>query len=188
MTDELEKRVEKYCLPEKTIISQNGEIVRVKDIVFLTIEGKTVVAVTENNNKYNLVQNLAFVEKEFAGYFLRVHRSYLAAFDRIKVVYERYPEEDEPESVSRDKGGAADECELALRGTETRIPVTNTYSGVLKKALGVSTLHHLVPEHPDDKKLRKLGIIDFAWRELFKLDPKDKELVDRVQKFKKQGK
>jgi len=47
----------------------------------------------------------------------------------------------------------------------------------LKKALGVSTLHHLVPEHPDDKKLRKLGIIDFAWRELFKLDPKDTAAV-----------
>ena len=173
MTEDLYKRVEKYYLPERTIISQDGEVVRVKDIVFLTIEGKDSVAVSCNNQKYKLVQPLSFYEKEFAGYFLRVHRSFLAAFDRIRVVYERYPEEEEPESVSRVKGGAADECELALRGTETRIPVTNTYSGILKKALGVSTLHHLVPEHPDDKKLRRLGIIDFAWRELFKLDPKD---------------
>ena len=177
MTEDLYKRVEKYYLPERTIISQDGEVVRVKDIVFLTIEGKDSLAVACNDKKYKLVQPLSFYEKEFAGYFLRVHRSFLASFDRIRVVYERYPEEDEPESVSRNKGGAADECELALRGTETRIPVTNTYSGVLKKALGVSTLHHLVPEHPDDKKLRKLGIIDFAWRELFKLDPKDTAAV-----------
>jgi len=177
VTEDLYKRVEKYYLPERTIISQDGEVVRVKDIVFLTIEGKDSLAVACNDKKYKLVQPLSFYEKEFAGYFLRVHRSFLASFDRIRVVYERYPEEDEPESVSRNKGGAADECELALRGTETRIPVTNTYSGVLKKALGVSTLHHLVPEHPDDKKLRKLGIIDFAWRELFKLDPKDTAAV-----------
>lgn len=173
MTENLYKRVEKYCLPEKTLVSQDGEVLRVKDIVFLTIEGKTPVAVAENNKKYKLVQNLAFIEKAFKGYFLRVHRSFLVAFDRIKVVYERYPEEIEPEQFSRNKGGAADECELALRGAETRIPVTSTYSGALKKALGVSSLHHLVPEHPEDKKLRRLGIIDFAWRELYTLDPKD---------------
>jgi len=177
VTEDLLKRVEKYSLPERTFVSQDGEVVRVKDIVYLTIEGKTPVAVAEGDRKYNLVQNLAFIEKEFAGYFLRVHRSFLVAFDRIKVVYERYPEETEPEGLSKDRGGAADDCELALRGTTARIPVTNTYSGALKKALGVSSLHHLVPEHPDDKKLRRLGIIDFAWRELYALDPKDAATV-----------
>ncbi len=192
MTDELYKRVEKYCLPERMAISQDGEIVRVKDIIYLTIEGNDSIAVAENNKKYKLVQPLSFYEKEFSGYFLRVHRSFLAAFDRIRVVYERYPEEEEPESVTRDKGGAADECDLVLRGTETRIPVTNTYSGVLKKALGVTSLHHLVPEHPDDKKLRRLGIIDFAWRELYRLDPKNSEAVNvysatwRIMKFGKE--
>ncbi|MFH0928112.1 MAG: LytTR family DNA-binding domain-containing protein [bacterium] len=178
MTEKLYKRVEKYCLPERKLVTQDGEVVRVKDIVFLTIEGKIPVAVAENNKKYNIVQNLSFFEKEFRGYFLRVHRSFLVAFDRIKVVYERYPEEVEPEIISRDRGGAADECELALRGSEARIPVTNTYSGALKKALGVSSLHHLLPEHPEDKRLRKMGIIDFAWRELYELDPKDTEAVE----------
>lgn len=177
MTQDLETQVEKLFLPERIIISQNGEIVQVKNIVFLTTEGKNTIAVAENNKRYNIAQNLNFIEKEFLGYFLRVHRLFLVAIDRVKVVYERYPEEEEPENISRDKGGA-DECELALRGTETRIPVTTTYSGPLKKALGVSSLHHLVPEHPDDKKLRKLGIIDFAWRELYKLDPKDTEAVN----------
>jgi hypothetical protein len=190
VTEDLYKRVEKYYLPEKTIISQDGEVVRVKDIVFLTIEGKNTVAVAVNDKKYNLVQNLNYFEKDFYGYFLRVHRSFLVAFDRVKVVYERYPKEEEPESVT--KGGVADECELVMRGTETRIPVTNTYSGVLKKALGVTSLHHLVPEHPDDKKLRLLGIIDFAWRELYRLDPKDTEAVNaytaawRIMRFGKE--
>jgi hypothetical protein len=47
----------------------------------------------------------------------------------------------------------------------------------VKKALGVSSLHHVVPEHPEDKKLRKLEIIDFAWRELYTLDPKNESAV-----------
>lgn len=173
MTDELTKRVEKLCLPERTLVSQDGEVVRVKDIVFLTIDGKTPLAVAEHDKKYKLVQNLAVLERAFAGYFIRVHRSFLVAFDRINTVYERYPEDAIPANSLRKMAGAADECELALRGTETRVPVTTTYSRALKKALGVSSLHHLVPEHPDDKKLRKLGIIDFAWRELFGLDPLD---------------
>lgn len=177
MTQDLYKRVEKYCLPERTLVSQDGEVVRVKDIVYLTIDGKTPLAVAEHDKTYKLVQNLSSLEKAFAGYFLRVHRSFLVVFDRIKTVYERYPEEDDPESALRKMAGAADECELALRGTETRIPVTTTYSGALKKALGVSSLHHLVPEHPEDKKLRRLGIIDFAWRELYTLDPKDTDAV-----------
>jgi len=88
----------------------------------------------------------------------------------------------EPESISRDKGGVADECELALRGTETRVPVTLTYSRDVKKALSVMSLHHLVPEHPTDKTLRLYELIDFGWRELFGLDPKDKAVVDAFKK------
>jgi hypothetical protein len=54
VTDELYSRVEKYCLPERMAISQDGEVVRAKDIVYLTIEGKDSIAVTENKkNLYN---------------------------------------------------------------------------------------------------------------------------------------
>lgn len=178
MTQDPYELVERYFLPERIFISQDGEIVRVRDIVYLTVEGNTPVAVTEDNKKHSLLQKLNVIEKEFLGYFLRVHRSFLVAIDRVKVVYERYPEANESESATSNKGGAADECELALRGTETRIPVTTTYSGDLKKALGVRSLHHLVPEHPDDKKLRNLGIIDFAWRELYALNLEDTKAVE----------
>jgi hypothetical protein len=71
--------------------------------------------------------------------------------------------------------------ELTLRGTEKRIPVTVTYAGALKKALGTFSLHHLVPEYPDDKRLRLLEITDLGWRELFSLDIKDPKAVEEFK-------
>ena len=38
-------------------------------------------------------------------------------------------------------------------------------------------MHHLVPEHPDDKNLRLYGLIDFGWRDLYRLDAKDAAAV-----------
>ena len=52
----------------------------------------------------------------------------------------------------------------------------------MKKALGVNSLHHLVPEHPDDKALRLYELIDFGWRELYGLDPSDKPMVEAFKK------
>jgi len=121
--------------------------------------------------------------KRLQRLLLRVHRSFLVAVDRIEGVFERYPEIEEPESISREKGGAADECELTLRGTDARIPVTTTYSQDVKKALGVNSLHHLVPEYPDDKVLRLYELIDFGWRELYGLDPKDTAAVEAFRKL-----
>jgi hypothetical protein len=107
--------------------------------------------------------------------------------DRITDVAERYPEDPgAPDEVPRrrrpGRGPAADECELIIDGTERRIPVTFTYAKGVKKALGLGSLHHLVPEHPTDKKLRALGITDFGWRELYKLDPADAHGVGEFTK------
>lgn len=90
-------------------------------------------------------------------------------------MFERYPE-------AEVKDGVQDECELEVRGSQNRIPVTSAYAKGLKKALGVSSLHHLVPEHPDDKQFRLYGLIDFGWRELFNLDPQDKPGVEAFKK------
>jgi len=189
MTQDLESRVEKLFLPEVPILSRDNQVFRAKDTVYLFGEGGKAYAVGESGKRLELAQNLNFYETLFKGYFLRVHRSFLVAFDRIDGVFERYPEAEKPPAPTgrgpglvRDKGGAADECELALRGTRTRIPVTVTYAKGLKKALGVTSLHHLVPEHPADKALRLYELIDFGWRELYGLDPSDKAAVEAFKK------
>ena len=51
-----------------------------------------------------------------------------------------------------------------------RIPVTQKYSGALKIYPAQRAFITSFPEHPDDKALRLLGLIDFGWRELFDLD------------------
>ncbi|MBF0503225.1 MAG: LytTR family transcriptional regulator [Candidatus Riflebacteria bacterium] len=185
MSQDLETRVERLFLPERPLFSRDNQIFRIKETVYLCGDGGKCYAVLENGKRLELVQNLNFYEIEFKGYFLRVHRSYLVAMARIAGVYERYPEADAgtPEPPSpRDKGGAEDECELGLSGTDDRIPVTVTYARDLKKAMGVSSLDHLVPEHPLDKALRLYELIDFGWRELYVLDPKDAPAVEAFRK------
>jgi len=201
MSQDLETRVERLYLPERPLFSRDNQVFRAKDTVYLCGEGGKTYAVGENGKRLEVVQNLNIYETEFKGYFLRVHRSFLVAVDRITGVFERYPEAAEPDAptgrgpgisttvgvageilFSRDKGGAADECELTLRGTEARIPVTTTYARGVKKALGVTSLHHLVPEHPLDKALRLYELIDFGWRELYGLDSADKAAVEAFKK------
>jgi hypothetical protein len=43
-------------------------------------------------------------------------------------------------------------------------------------------LHHLVPEHPNDKVLRQYELIDFGRRELISLDATDKAAVEAFKK------
>jgi len=182
MNQDFEPRVEKLFLPERLVFSRDNQVIRAKDVVYLYGEGGKSFAVTENGQKYELVQNLAFYQGLFKGFFLQVHRSFVVAVDRIEGVFERYPETEDETAPSRDKSGAADECELTLRGTDARIPVTVTYARNVKKALGVTSLHHLVPEHPLDKALRLYELIDFGWRELFDLDPKNAAAVETYRK------
>jgi len=201
MSQDLETRVEKLFLPERPLLSRDNQVFRAKDTVYLCGEGGKTYAVLEGGKRLEVSQNLNFYETEFPGFFLRVHRSFLVAVGRIEGVFERYPEEAEPDAptgrgpavsasvgvvggimFSRGKGGAADECELTLRGTEARIPVTTTYARGVKKAMGVSSLHHVVPEHPLDKALRLYELIDFGWRDLLGLDPADKAAVEAFKK------
>lgn len=185
MTLELEKHVDRLFLSERTIPTRGDELVHVKEIVYFYAKGGKTFVVTETGRKYNIVQNLNTLQKEFPGYFLQVHRSFLVATDRITGIFNRYPESEEESAEQLTRGmllqlnqGVDDECELALEGTEKRIPVTVTYAGRVKRAFALKSLHHLIPEHPDDKKLRLLGLIDFGWRELFELDSNDQAAVE----------
>ena len=170
------KRVEKLFLLEKPLISRNNEIFRAKDIVFLTAEHGRPIAVTEDEKKFELAQNLNFYEKEYKDYFLRVHRSFLVAADRIDGVFRRFSAGPK-RKISRAKAEVREESELQLRGTETRIPVSLAYAGRVRKIFNIKSLRYLTPEHPHDKKLRLLGITDFGWRELTNLDVSDKAAV-----------
>lgn len=182
MTQDLETRVERLYQPERPMFSRDNQVFRIRDAVYLYGEGGRTYAALEGGKRLELPEILNFYETGFPGFFLRVHRSYLVALARIAGVYERYPDNG-PETPSlRDKGGAADDCELGMTGTEDRIPVTVTYARGLKKAMGVSSLDHLVPEHPDDKALRLYELIDFGWRELYGLDPKDQVAVEAFKK------
>jgi len=187
MTLEPEKLIDRLTMPERHIITRNDKLVRIKEIVYFYGEGGKAYAVTESGNKYNIVQNLQTIQKEFEGYFLQVHRSFLVPLDRITAIYNRFPEEPGEDGETTRRGPGLDrdveeECEIILEGSEKRIPVTQKYSGVLKDYFRLKTLHHVVPEHPDDRKLRLLGLIDFGWRELFDLDPKDAPAVDAFKK------
>jgi hypothetical protein len=163
MSKELQKRVERLFLPLQPIISRKNELIRAGDIVFMQYQRGRVEAVTADGRRYELPDNINYYETLFKGLFLRVHRSNLVAVERIEGTFERFPAETEERADLR---GKEDECELALRGSDVRVPVTSTYGKAVKKALGVSSFQNLVPEHPADKKLRQHGLIDFGWREL----------------------
>lgn len=141
MTLEPEKLVDRLTLPERHIITQDDHLVRIKEIVyFYSVSGKTV-AVTENRKKYNLVQNIQSLQKQFEGYFLQVHRSFLVPLDRITGIYKRFPDQpgETEETIRHGAGrdrGPAEECEIILEGSEKRIPVTDTYARKLKAFFG----------------------------------------------------
>ena len=178
MSAEISKRVELLFRPNKPVIAKTDEILLARNIVYLTTSGGKTFAVKANRKKVELAANLNFYERFYKGFFLRVHRSYLVAVDRIEGIFERFP--DEPVETDDEKTirAKADECELGLRGTSKRIPVTETYSRKLKKILGITSLEHLVPEHPDDRKLRAYGLVDFGWRELYNLDSSNPAAVE----------
>ncbi len=171
MKKELIEAIEKVYLPQQFVFSKEKELIKVCDIIFMQYQQGDVVAFVDGGGSYKLPENITFYANLFKGYFLRTHRSYLVALERIEGTFERFPAE--PEERAK-----ADECELALRGTDIKVPVTSTYGKLVKKALGVTSFHNLVPEHPEDKKLRLQGIIDFGWRELYKLDKNDLEAVN----------
>lgn len=179
MSLEIQKRIEKLFLMQGSLISQRGELVKVSDIVFMQYEKGHVVAVTETKLRLLLPENLNYYAELLKGMFIRVHRSYLVALGRIEGTHERFPAESVYEvSDEATRRAKADECELSLLGSSERVPVTSTYGKAVKKALGISSFHYLSPEHPDDKRLRLYGLIDFGWRELYNLDARDAAAVE----------
>ena len=184
-TTELSERVERLALSDRRLWSIDGLDFRLRDVVFFEAKGGVTFAWLEGHGEKGLKvsEDISVLGRLGKDLFVRCHRNFLVAVGRVLEVAERYPEDPgEPDEVPRKRPDgwrtAADECELRLEGTPRRVPVTTTFAKGVKKALGLSSLHYLVPEHPDDKKLRNMGIIDLAWRDLYKLDPKDQAAVD----------
>ena len=166
--------VERLLLPHKKFTARNGQRYQLKEVVFFTTRDNGFIAQLAGGEELAIDETLSDLEKITAGLFIRVSRYFLVAIHRITQVVERFPETDE--QLERD---AMDECELVMDGSDIRPPVTSTYSKALKKGLGVPNLHHLVPEHPDDKRMRLLELIDFGWRELFELNADDPAAVNQ---------
>lgn len=176
---EMLKRIEKILLTEKSVIAKDGTFVPVKDILYLTSKRGDVLAILAGKKPITLPGNLNAWEKLLRGLFVQTHRQYLVALDRIEGTFERFP--DEPEEEKRltraELLAKDDECEISLRGTAKRIPVTAAYGQKLKKTLGITRFHYLAPENPSDRALRLYGLIDFGWRELHTLNQNDKAAV-----------
>ena len=73
---------------------------------------------------------------------------------------------------------ASKECELHLEGMKETVPVTETYRKRVQKVLGITNFDHLIPDSPFDRKFRELGILQFGWRELDRLEVRDQQAVD----------
>lgn len=184
MISEANRRVKQLYLLEKPILSRNNEVFRVKDVIYLESDGGIVTAVTLSGGKYELLQKLSYFEREFKGFFLRVHRSYLASVERIVGVYRKYPRGPVRKLLilPAEKAELREESELQMRGTEKRIPVSPAYADDLKKLFGIRSLRYLTPEHPEDRRMRRLGLIDFGWRELHGLDSGNFAAVEAFKK------
>lgn len=202
--EEIKKRLDRILIMRRALKSKNEEMVEPDKIAYFTLSGNRCIAVLSDDKKIEMSLGMNFYEKYFGDYFIKVHRSFLVAVGRINGFYERYPEEKENqlpedslkwigierlnpveeetrscERISRRKG---DECELSLQGISKRIPVTENYSKNLKKLFGLKNFCYLLPEHPHDKKLRLLGLIDFGWRDLDALDPNNTKAVEEFKK------
>lgn len=171
--------VERLYLPNKAILTKDSGFIYIKDVVYLTSKKNSVFAVLAGKKPIELPGNLNAWEKLLRGLFVQTYRQYLVALDRIEGTFERFPEElEEEKRLTRAELRAKDdECEISLRGTAKRIPVTGNYGQQLKKTLGITRFHYLAPENPSDRALRLYGLIDFGWRELYMLDQKDKAAV-----------
>ena len=206
LMEEIGKKIDRLLLMQRSIKGKNDEMVKPGEIVYFTLVNNQCVAVLENTKQVEMSSSMNFYEKYFGDFFLKVHRSFLVAVDRIQGFFERYPDlgnsadekvlpedslkyigierlfpkaAENEETRSRKKG---DECEISLRGTTKKIPVTEVYSKKLKKMFGLKSFSYLLPEHPHDRKLRQLGLIDFGWRELDALDAGNAKAVEAFKK------
>ena len=181
---ELLKRVEKIFLAQKSVMTKAGGFVAVKDILYLVSKTGGVFAAVAGKKDVELAGNLNAWEELLRGLFIQTHRQYLVALDRIEGTFERFPVEPEQQKrMTREELRLKDdECELSLRGTRKRIPVTAFYGKALKKTLGITRFHYLAPENPADRALRLYDLIDFGWRDLYNLDISNQAAVKAFKK------
>jgi hypothetical protein len=181
MIKEVSERIERLHRIEKELISLEGEVFRTRDIIFMQADGGQTFALVAGGKKIELPENLNFYEEFYRGYFVRTHRFYLVAFERIEGVFERFPEPEVEFVERRPLRSKDDECDLSLQGTDIRVPVTETYDNALKARLGIEHFTHYSPENEHDRSLRLYGLIDFGWRELAFLDVENKTAVEKFK-------
>jgi hypothetical protein len=181
MIKEVSERIKRLHRIEEELISLEGEVFRARDIIFMQADGGRTFALVAGGKKIELPENLNFYEEFYRGYFVRTHRFYLVAFERIEGVFERFPEPEVEFVERRAIRGKDDECDLSLQGTDIRVPVTETYDNALKARLGIEHFTHYSPENEHDRSLRLYGLIDFGWRELAFLDVENKTAVEKFK-------
>ena len=114
-TAELRERIERLALRDRRFWSKDGQAFRVGDVAYFQAGTGFSSAWIEGRKKpLEITENLNSLETTLIGLFVRCHRSYLVAVDRISAVFERYPEEPGDSDELRVKGSAADECELEM--------------------------------------------------------------------------
>ena len=181
-----------FLVNDYFFISQK-KIVKLKNIIYFWNESSIVYACLEDGRTFVIDEKINKLEKLLKKIFIRTHRNFLVAINRIIGLSRRFPTTDETllkEMKISDKN--LKECELYIEGVKRRIPVTRTYSKRIKNVLNINNFGHLVPDNKEDKRFRELGIIRFGWRELRKIDVNNseavKEFIDKwdIKKFSRE--
>jgi len=167
----ISEAINRLYLQESFLETDQKQRIKVKDIICFISKKRKVIAFT-NDGEFRILEVINELEERFQGLFLRSHRHYLVNLDYIEGFSRRFNVET---SAVR---GVFDEGMIYLRGFDSGVPITETYSRAIKKALRIRSFHYLLPEHPEDKRLRLLGLINFGWRELMQLNVKNKKLVE----------
>ena len=190
MIDTVQEKVQKLFAEESRLISREKVVFRARDVAYFYIDEGAVKARLADGTVHALDEDLSALERRFRGLFIRTYRYHLVNVKKIVGASRRYPtskeleeqmdlfDEDLKQAVELTKEREEEECELHLEGCADTVPVTSTYSEVIQDLLGISTFRHLVPEHPEDRRLRELELTDFGWRDLARLDPEDLPAVE----------
>ena len=203
------ERINKLFARKKAFLTLGNKAIEVEDILCFIVRKRQTFAYT-SNKKYEIFEGLNELEELLSGLFIRTHRDYLINQDAVEGFSRRFKKPVPPQELlfidsnflfeadietlgaelsfipevllSRSQHGIYAEGTLYLKGFDDGIPITATYSKAVKKAFGVRNFHYLLPEHPEDKKMRLLELIDFGWRELKTLNIKNKKAVSAFRK------
>lgn len=137
------------------------------DLAFFDVEEtKAVWLYVTGEEAPQQARDLRFVDlgRLLPGRFVTPHGYYLVDSRKVSAV-----------------SGAPGRFELHLEGRAETVPVTATYEESLAESLGVTRLDRLVPEHPEDRRLRELELYDFGARESLTLDSEDPQAVQDHQ-------